>query len=64
MLPVLKPIVEEQAIRQKIEENEANKCKWIPGSMQLADSLTKKTANPEPLLNAMSTGTFCLHINN
>ena len=64
MLPVLKPIVEEQAIRQKIEENEAIKCKSILGSMQLEDSPTKKTANSEPLLNAISTGTFCLHINN
>ena len=55
---------EVQAIRQHMEESEVNDCIWIPGSMQLADSLTKKTANPEPLLNAISTGTFCLHINN
>ena len=55
---------EVQAIPQHMEESEVNDCIWIPGSMQLADSLTKKTANPEPLLNAISTGTFCLHINN
>ena len=64
MLPVFKPIVEKQAIRQQIEENEANKCISILGSMQLADNLIKKTANSEPLLNAISTGTFCLQINN
>ena len=55
---------EVQAIRQHMEESEVNDCIWIPGSMQLADSLTKKTVNSEPLLNAISTGTFCLHINN
>ena len=64
MLPVLKPIVEEQAIRQQIEESEANKCKSILGSMLLEDNPTKKTANSEPLLNVISTVTFCLHINN
>ena len=64
MLPVLKPSVEEQGIRQQIEENEANKCISILGSMQLADSITKKTANSEPLLNAVLIGTFYLHINN
>ena len=64
MLPVFKPIVEDQTIRQQIKENEANNCISILGSMQLADSLIKKTANSEPLLNAILTGTFCLQINN
>ena len=47
---------EVESIRQNIQLKEIEDCVWVPARLQLADALTKGTANPQALIDILSTG--------
>ena len=49
------------AIKQMIQQGEVQSLSWVPGSSQLADVLTKSSANGTKLLNVLQNGDLSLN---
>ena len=48
------------AIKEMVDRKEVSSIKWVPGSKQLADVLTKKGVNGAKLLETLQEGRFKL----
>ncbi len=48
--------VEVSSIQELLQNGEIGEVKWVQSELQLADSLTKKTANYDSLIKRMKSG--------
>ena len=50
-------------MKQTLEDKKVSAISWIPAEQMLADSMTKKTANPAKLLAVLQTNSSCEAVN-
>ena len=48
------------AIKESLQTNDVRSIQWCPGSVQLANSLTKRGAQSQPLLRIFQSGTLSI----